>query len=556
MPDNYPQVSALLLAEVLDSLPARLRKKIDLTQSVDASDPGHSSGGTFVVQQGSGTVTFTAPTATTLADVSCDCLLAPRCLHLAQALLRCEVSTAPCSTSDGLDSASLSDFVVTPAGAAEAAGPLTSAQSDVLDRSLSAFVKLLGAGTAARDPLQLSAFLRLAHEAKTQRLYTLGAQCAAVCAMLSMQGTIARNAAVTTLTDAYRAAQQLAHRHAQGEVPASFLGKPRRSYTGRKALSLQGIFSEPIVAATGHAGVVTCLRDGEGALWSIHSNMPVLHGSVPTEQARQYYQRAPRLGGISTSHQELTRRSLLVSNVKASEDGRLSAGAQLAAVAGGVVEWDPLWFGAGAEDGIEFVRLEVRGLSGAALALARTDGRIVSAQPSSAASALGALDDLLELARHPGTELLCVLRRTVEGTELLAFSVDASQIQLPQTWHGRVMLGLDRLAPAYFRTPAQQAPQLPPVTAGPWPVLMQWLGRVAVHGRAALVNDKTALAADAARLRDANCVRGAQLLLEMQDAAHQSSRAFDGSLVYLPEPLPKAWLSLAVFAQAWLVTGA
>lgn len=138
------------------------------------------------------------------------------------------------------------------------------------------------------------------------------------------------------------------------------------------------------------------------------------------------------------------------------------------------MDWDPRWFAAGATGQIDFVRLEVRGLSGSELALARPDGRILTAQPSA---------------------------------------------------------------------------------AGPWPIMMQWLGRVAVHGRAALLNDKTALAADLVRLRDANCIRGAQLLLELQGAAHQSSRAFDGSLGYLPEPLPKAWLALAVFAQVWLAAG-
>ncbi len=552
MPENYPRVSALLLAEVLDSLPARLRKKIDLAQSVDATDPGHLSDGSFVVRQGSATVTFTASIALTLEDVSCDCLLSPRCLHLAQALLRCEVSTAPDPTPDGLDGASVTDSVVTVPAADIGSGPLTPDQLGVVERSLAAFVKLLGAGTAARDPLQLATFLRLAHEAKAQRLYTLGVQCTAVCAVLSTQGTIARNSAVTTLADAYLAAHHLAHRHAQGEVPASFLGKPRRSYAGREALSLQGIFTEPIIAATGHAGVATYLRDSGGALWSVHSNMPVLGGDVATDQARQYYQRAPRLGGISTSHQELTRRTLLVSNAKASEDGRLGAGAQVAAVAGAVGDWDPQWFAADTTEEIDFVRLEVRGLSGTALALAGPDGRIVTVHPSAAARALGALDDLLELARHPGTLLHCVLRRTVDGLELLAFAVDADQIRLPDSWHGRVMLGLDRLAPAYFSSPSQQARQLPPVAAGPWPIMMQWLGRVAVHGRAALVNDRSTLATDAARLQDANCVYGARLLLELQAAAHQSSRAFDGTIVYLPEPLPKAWLALTVFAQAWL----
>ena len=224
-------------------------------------------------------------------------------------------------------------------------------------------------------------------------------------------------------------------------------------------------------------------------------------------------------------------------------------------LAGAVADWDPRWFAAGATGEIDFMRLEVRGLSGSELALARPDGWILTAQPSAAARELGAMDDLLELARHPGTSLHCMLRRTVDGLALVAFAVDAAQIHLPDSWHGRVMLGLDRLAPAYFLAPAQQAPQFSPSAAGPWPIMMQWLGRVAVHGRAALLNDKTALAADLVRLRDTNCVHGAQLLLELQAAAHQSSRAFDGSFGYLPEPLPKAWLALAVFAQAWLAAG-
>lgn len=550
MDKGYPQVGGLLLAEVLDSLPARLAKKIDLSRPVDGADTGHSAeNGTFVIRQGSATVTFAAPTILSLDDVSCDCLLAPRCLHLAHALLRCEVSSAEART----EPASQQAPTEAAAGQGTLDGILNPGQFEVVERCLAAFVQLLVTGTSTRDPVQLSTFLRLAHGAKAQRLYTLGARCTAVAAMLTPADETARNTLVSAIADAYLAAHQLAHRHRLGQVPASLLGRPRRSFTAREALSLQGIFTEPIITATGHAGVATYLRGGEESLWSINSNMP-LKGASAADQARQYYRRAPQIGGISTSHQDLTRRTLLVTNAKASDDGRLSAGAQVSAVAGGVSGWDKLWFdqNSPSADGVSFQELVVKGLSGTAIALAGDDGHFIAAKVTAAARELGALDDVLELARHPGTRLRCVLRHKFDSIELLAFAVDPTQIRLPEAWNGRVMLGLDRLAPSYFVAGPEPAMLFPPGNTGPWPLMVQWLGRMAVHGRAALLNDETQLAADVSRLTDSNCAHGAELLVSLRTAAHQGRTDFDGSLQYLDEPLAKAWLALAAFSTAWL----
>lgn len=562
MIDSYPTVSALLLAEVLDSLPARLRKKIDLAQTNEMADAGSPSadGAAFVVHQGTGTVTFTANHLATLEQVGCDCLLAPRCLHLAQALLRCEVSDSDPAHDATPVQDSLPPHESDPAqsqgsslDANQATKRLSDAQLAVVHRAIAAFTTIIASGIAAKDPLHFSMFLRLSYEAKAQRLYLLGLRCGAVATLLSVKEVTTRDTRVDIVADGFLIAHKLDSAHSKGAITEALLGRPRKVYEPRASLSLHALFTEPIIASSGYAGVATYLRDAEGNLWNVSSNMPQDPAETPQDQARQYYRRAPRIGGISTGHFELTRRTLLVGNVKASDDGRLSAGSKVTAVAGSVKQWDPQWFEAEQEREsiLRYQRLTVKGMSGGLLALETAEGNFIALRATEAAQELGALDDFLELARHPGTELMCLIRPGLDGLDLLSFQVDPEQLSLPEAWDGRVMVGLDRLAPSFFKEPTQSITQVIIARGGPVTVMMGWLGRIVDHGRSAVVNDKSVMARDCERLKDVSSIHAAELLEELGGGSHTAKRDFDGTLIYLDGPMATAWLRLAAFTHAW-----
>lgn len=578
MLDQYPRISALLLADVLESLPARLRKKIDLNEAPDATDPGALSadGSSFVVKQASGTVTFTADPLTSIDQLSCDCLLSPRCLHLAHAALRCQVAdVSPAADSNpsdsdidtedggtenvGTDEARIEDSNAENASA-DSKNPsgysgLSKSQEALVERALSSCTQLLANGTKLRDPLQLSAFLRLAHEGKALKLYSLGEFSAALTQLLISSENFSRAALVAATSDLFLCAHQLRHGHKQGSLSKEQFGTPRRSYASRPALKLQGLFTEPIIAGSGYAGVATYLREADGTLWSINSNMPQEAETSPKAQSRQYYHRAPRIGGISTSHFELTRRNLLVNNVKASENGRLGAGAGVSAVASSVAAWDPAWFetndaGNGA---VTLQRLTVVGMRGKSLVLAASAANI-AVNATDAALVLGALDTLLELARHPGLTLDCVLRKELEATHLLAFAPDPELVSLPENLHGRIMLGLDLLPASFFKELGTAIALASEVSLGPAQVMSAWLGKLVTYGRPAVTSDSTMLGRDVTKLRESQCVHGAELLERLAAAAKEAEREFDGSLRYLDPPLAQAWLRLAAYSKHWLAS--
>lgn len=541
MAENFPQVSGLLLAEVLESLPGRIRKKLDAAPLAAAETAILSlDGAPVLVSVGSETVTFLAPRIDSLDQVHCSCLLSPRCLHLAQALLRgAVVESAAELPGESPKTAS--------------ATTLTASQHGVLQRSLAAVEKMLASGSASYDPLRHATFLRLSHEAKAQKLFTLSAGCFSLAAALSARASANRSLLVQEVAHVFLTVRRLTVHDVRGTLEIKHLGVPRRSYDTRGALSLQGIFSEPVISSTGYAGVLTQFRDKDGDLWSVNSIMPQEVGETAAAQARQYYRRAPRMGGISTSHQELGRRSLLVGNAKASDDGRLSSSASVSAFAGEVLPWEPGWFtsSAKASPGVDFRTLEVAGLDGIQLVLRNGHGEMLSVQSTAAALEMGAAEDFFELAQRPGTSLHCVLRSEHDTTELLAFEVDPGQIRLPRSWHDRVMVGLDRLAPAYFMQDPVAPLQISPPGRAPWDIMNHWLGKVASRGRAAILSDKTTLRADELMLREMGCVNGAALLEELHAGAHTTRRTFDGTLEHLDEPLARAWLRLAAFAQEW-----
>src|SRR5262249_2331638 len=92
-------------------------------------------------------------------------------------------------------------------------------------------------------------------------------------------------------------------------------------------LHLRGLFTEAVVARTGHAGAVTYLIDDRGAIYTRADIAPGDAG-----RAAGAYDAAAGLGDAVLPHRELSRAGLYVSDATASADGRLGAGQRVRAV--------------------------------------------------------------------------------------------------------------------------------------------------------------------------------------------------------------------------------
>ncbi|WP_344137162.1 hypothetical protein, partial [Luedemannella flava] len=79
---SLPSVAPDVLADAVDALPGRLRKKLDETVAVAAGWPvaAGADGGVVVTVDEQTTVTLAA-VVRVAGDATCTCLLSPRCLH-------------------------------------------------------------------------------------------------------------------------------------------------------------------------------------------------------------------------------------------------------------------------------------------------------------------------------------------------------------------------------------------------------------------------------------------------------------------------------------------
>ncbi|GLW27510.1 SWIM zinc finger family protein [Actinoplanes regularis] len=91
---SLPPIDPAVTAEAVAALPARLRKRLDeVLPQVSAWPVGSGDGSVTVRPDDKTTVTLRVP-VTTPEEATCDCLLAPRCLHRAAVLSAAPILTA------------------------------------------------------------------------------------------------------------------------------------------------------------------------------------------------------------------------------------------------------------------------------------------------------------------------------------------------------------------------------------------------------------------------------------------------------------------------------
>jgi hypothetical protein len=574
---KLPPVDPGLAAEVVGGLPRRLRARLDGVVA-QAGDWPVEAGPPLRVCLPGGTVTLNVDAGGRVAGSGaavCDCLLAPRCIHLAAVL-----TAAPIAAADQDAGTAPSAQAAPPAGAE----PLSERGRQAVTLAWRALAELVAGGAGHCTAVDQADLLRAVHLARTESLHLLASALTRVAESLrALRAGDPDYTRAGLAGDLRRALLAAARLHAGGPVTPELRGQARRDYQPVGSLDLAGLLCEPVLTATGYAGVATLLVGGDGRLWSLGSVTPGERDLV-----RRAYASSAGIGAVSTSHRRLARGGLMIGGATASHDGRLGSPASAQAVDRPGRRWDQdplaaLWAvplveqvrralaareggsAAWAGDDLLFLDAQVAGSQGDALLLATPDGATVRATAGQAATTLGARDDLRLLALHRGLPLRVVARLGggPRAAELLAVGeppggpdeATAGRLRLPDDWWGRAFLGLDRLTSSLVRPGSGGAPRPPAVIDEPSPEapgdrLARWLGRVAVHGRGVLTGADATITADAARLRRAGAPHGAELLEALALAARAGTRRFDGSIVARADPLADAWLRLAVYTDA------
>lgn len=596
-----PRIQGPALAEILEALAPRLHKRLGAAVERAGGWPRTTAAG---AEGGTGgTVTFRVDEETTVTlrladgvvvkaeDVSCDCLLAPACLHRAAA-------AAVLPLDEGTTTGSKSDAAPTEDARAEIAGseapgtPLTARERAAATALWESATAVLVAGLVGANLFTEAALARATHDARAVGLHRAAS-------LGTRVGTDLRAARerrpehrleqlASDLRELLSVTYQLTHA-TEPSALSELRGQARRSYREHGGMRLHGLFTEAIVSGTGHAGVVGHLVDENGVVWSTATIAP-----GGPELVRSSYDSSLKLGGTTLTHRELGRSGMLLSGGASSEDRRLSGGAATKAVRTESAGWatpaisglfdrpladqlaralradrDDESFGAG--DDLVFLRARVLGRDelGLVLALDTCDAEDAAAGEAGAAVAEAPTvihclppedspttrHNLARLAAvKPSLKLIARPDRARPGTvQGLAINVEGALINL----------GLDRIPvpkgePQVEKDDAAQAAQndvapltrLVPADPTALHVVQHRVEQSVAAGRA--VTRTALLDRDCTRL-DRDALHTAAALL--RDLAVKAEPAFDefqrpiDSVQRPRDGYPLAWLAAAVYAH-------
>ncbi|HRH01043.1 MAG TPA: hypothetical protein PLR99_32590, partial [Polyangiaceae bacterium] len=313
-----PRLAPEVLADLVRAVPARVAKRLDASP-LAAEAWVWTAAETVTIAAGDETVSLTGDVIRTLADVSCTCLLQPRCFHLLAVLSVLPVE-APSASGEARGEA--------PPAAVDEGAPAALSREARASAALAFDVgaRLLSAGLSRASTLRMGELLRVVHACRRDALPRL--ESAALAVYESARDLRERDPDFRLEEAAARLAELLlvSSRLVEGDVSREWRGIGRRTYAERRSLRLAGLGSEPVLSK-GYAGVVTYFTDGE----SVFSAQELMPGD--DDRAVHAYDAQLRFGETSLSHREAARGGLLFASAQVSAEGRLGAGKSVVCVA-------------------------------------------------------------------------------------------------------------------------------------------------------------------------------------------------------------------------------
>lgn len=559
-----PKAAVSLLAQVAALVPARLAKKLDADPKVAQGWSWGSDAETWSVRTDADAIVSLTPRDGVVGeptDVRCTCLLSPRCFHVLAVVAALDVEDGASTrediprerTSDGAEAVALAPEQV-------AAG-----------RSMwIACVDLLAIGAHGAGAVVQGELLRAVHEARSVGLHRVAAAALGVVRRIrelrDEKPEFSAHALVDAITDALLTSSVLSR---DGPVSAEWVGVARRSYDELGGLRIVGLACEPVVAASGYAGVVTYCADDAGRIWTISDVAP---GQVA--RARAAYDATVALGDTGLSHRELVRAGLFVQGATGSLDGRLGAGGGVKAVRAAGAAWsngpmaarfavpfaeqmagvastlDLALESRRAGDLLVFLRAAVVGLERAGIIARVPSGKELLLGTSLEHEALPLRDNLRRLGWATDLTFLALARVPERGERLELIAVgappdagtDGPRLTLPSEWGGVCNVGFDVLQGAHVTdgAPARMLTRDAPLD--PLGGLERWLVRVALHGRSAILSTSASVMERDARVLERRMMPTAAALL---DTLARASSQRDGA-----DTLAAAWMSCAVYERA------
>ncbi|WP_189310638.1 hypothetical protein [Streptomyces brasiliensis] len=568
MSQDLPPVAPSVTAELVAALTPRLRKRLDAGIAKLAARPAVRDGDTVRIAVDDSTdLELHAPdgTVTSGAAIRCGCLLAPDCLHRAAAASAAPIAEpvaegATSGASEADDSARREANSETRRDSSLAFA--SDAQRTAAQGLFQATAAALDAGTDGAGAVVQAELLRAAHTARLAGLPRAAASAVSVVTAVRAARSADPAYRLTDLVSALTDVLTVAHRvpYATGPELTELRGTVRQPYTPDGSLRLYGVFSEPVLSATGYAGAVSWTADAEGRLYTVSDVAPGGSG-----RAVGAADRAVRIGDTALTHRELSRAGLAVSGATVSPTGRLGAGATVRAVRASGAGWgeeplDRLWAEPVADQvsraldgghGLLFLDVTLAGTvreSAGDVLLADCAGLTLRLAAAHDHPALPHRDNLRLLAAAPGTRLR-VVARLVPAPQSRALLLACAH---PTDPGGHLDLGLDRLRRADLpaaATPSTAAAALCSSDEAPLHLLRRRVHQAASGGRRVLAFPGSA-ASDDRRLSDRGLATAADLLDDLHAAAADRARDPFGRLLPADtDRFARAWLAAARYTE-------
>ncbi|MBI3267792.1 MAG: SWIM zinc finger family protein [Planctomycetes bacterium] len=603
-----PKAAPGLLAEIAAQAPARLLKKLDGNPRLAEAWTWE---GLSIRTEGGETVRLEPEggVVSSMGQVFCSCLLAPRCLHVVAVLSRLPVAEGALERAV-VESGSTGETggVASPAGraatlpaaasatatgstAASASAALLPVQVEAARLLWNSAAELLAGGAASAGTILQGELLRGVHACRISGLHRAAAAGTRVVegvrALRGEAPEFSLDRFATDLAELFTVAASL---RTSGRAEPALLGSARGDYEAVGGLRLFGLLTEAVSTASGYAGVATWLCDEQGRLWSLSDVAPGTAG-----RARAAYDASAGIGDVTLSHRALGRAGLLLQDATASAQGRLGSGQQVRAVVAEGRRWDeeplsglwrtPLADQVGratvavgrAGDELLFLEGSIAGTHDAGLVLVTQGERElrVLCVPVSEHRELSHRDDLRHLARATGRRVRVVGRLRSDRSPTIALLAvgpapagdrgaaaegepsGSAWWRLPKTWAGRCNFGLDLLQASYVGEGAAGAALVglrsdgcaEVVVSDPLEPLRRRLHRVALGGRDVLPPGALAeVEREAALLARRGLPAAADLLGGFAQAAQADVRDASGALrAASPEGFALAWLGMAAY---------
>ncbi len=491
MSPSRPSVAPDVLANLIESAPQRVRSRLDRTPHAAVDWPWQLANDRWTIQAGGETVTLPTGTITTIEQVACTCLLAPLCFHVLAVLTQLEVAVGePLADAEAASAEPPPAADLSPGDAPgddDAESP-TPTQRHAAEQLRAGLIRLLHVGVAQAGVSVQSGVLRAVHHCRAEGLHraaALGLRIAA--GVTQVRGRSPEADAPQLANDLAEALETVEHLVGPSAVDGFWLGTARRRQWPVRPRRLAGVLAEPIITRSGFAGAVVYFLGEDDRLYTASDVRP-----GEPRRALDAYQGGIELGPLVQPGRQLARSQYLGTDLTASEDGRLGRGQTVKVVHQGASSWAS---GAVAQRfaspwanqleavfrhattppdrrpagwDLLFVTLEILAAQGEfLLARCTTSQQVLRLAIGHENDVLCYRTNLQALSRLPGAVFQVIARvELARPAELIPLAIaepadlPTPRLALPESWGGRVNVGLDELTAQRLATPEPRPAEL------------------------------------------------------------------------------------------------